>query len=132
MQYKEFKVGRKVRLFCISSMIVWTVFTIVMGIIRGLKVFLLLPVSLALINLFWFCRISRKPLFLLSENELIMNKANKRIALEKISDVIQIGKDRLNLILRDEKPVQLYVHELSLEDREILKSSIEDIIKKSN
>jgi hypothetical protein len=60
-----------------------------------------------------------------------MNKANKRIALEKISDVIQIGKDRIDLILKDEKPMQLYVHELSLEDREILESSIKDIIKKT-
>jgi hypothetical protein len=131
MPYKEFRVGRKIRLFCISSMIVWTLFTIVMGIIRGLNPFLLLPVSLALINFFWFCRTGRKPLFLLSDSELIMNKANKRIALEKISDVIQIGKDRIDLILKDEKPMQLYVHELSLEDREILESSIKDIIKKT-
>jgi hypothetical protein len=130
MSYKEFRAGRKVRLFCVSSMIVWTLFTIVMGIIRGLKLFLLLPVSLALINFFWFCRTGRKPLFLLSEDELIMNKTNKRIALEKISDVIQIGKDRLDLILKDEKPMQLHLYELSLEDREILKSSIKDIIKK--
>jgi hypothetical protein len=132
MQYKELRAGRKVRLFCISSMIVWILFTIVMGIIRGLKPFLLLPVSLALINFFWFCKTGRKPIFLLSENELILRKARKRVALEKIIDVIQIGKDRIDLIFKDKKPLQLYVHELSLEDREILKSSIEDIIKKPN
>ena len=93
---------------------------------------LLLPITLATAYSYLLYKSVQKPLFLISGNEFVITKLKKKIPAEKITGVKQIDNDRLELILKDELPVQLLLNELSREDRTVLKSSIDALIKNKN
>lgn len=131
MTYKEFKAGKRVRFFCISGAVTWVLFIVVMGFIRGWSHMLLLPITLATVYSYLLYKSIQKPLFLISGNELVITKLKKKVSAEKITGVKQVDNDRLELILKDELPVQLLLNELSREDRTVLKSSIDAMIIKN-
>ncbi len=131
MTCKKFKAGKRVRFFCISGTVTWGLFIVVMGFIRGWSFMLLLPIILATAYSYLLYKSVQEPLFLLSGNELVITKLKKKIPAEKIIGVKQVDNDRLELLLKDEFPVQLLLNELSREDRNVLKSSIDAMIIKN-
>lgn len=71
----------------------------------------------------------KKPIFIVSENEIKVFNPLKTIAVEKIEAVRPEGEGKLELILKkDELPVPLLMHELSKADRKELKLTIEKLI----
>ena len=131
MTCKEFKAGKRVRFFCISGAVTWVLFIVAMGLIRGWSPMLLLPITLAAVYSYLLYKSVQKPLFLISGHELVITKLKKKIPAEKITGIKQVDNDRIELILKDELPVWLLLNELSLEDRTVLKSSINAMIIKN-
>jgi hypothetical protein len=94
--------------------------------------FVLPPLFLAFLELLKLHKLSRKPLFIINENEIMVLNPLKKVAIGKITAIREESKNRFELILKDAIPVPLFVGELSKADRKDLKSRIENLIGTAN
>jgi len=128
MTEKIIKAGKSSKLFLISASIFLILFVVLMVFYKGLSILLVTPLVLAIFYLYRYFRLRKKPIFIVSENEIKVFNPLKTIAVEKIEAVRPEGEGKLELILKDELPVPLLMHELSTADRKELKLTIEKLI----
>ena len=121
--------GKRVQVFSGASAFVWAVFSVLMGFYRGWSPFLLLPATLAVVYSFLFIRSRRKPLFLLSDEALVLVRKGTKIPLSEIREMRDTGKDRFELLLHTREPLQVFMHEMSAEDQSSLKALLRNIIE---
>ena len=125
---KEYKAGNFSIVLVAGSVLILLLAIIIMNIKRGWSVALVPLLLLAFIGLIRFYKLSRKPQFKISEKELNVFNPPKKIDVRKIVSVKSEGKDKLEVILKDELPVPLFLKDLSSKDRRDLELTIKQII----
>ena len=82
------------------------------------------------VYLFLFLRSLKTPLFLLTEDALVLARKRFSIPLAEITDIRDAGKESLEIVLQGSNTVQVYLHELSAEDQAFLRNSLRRSIQK--
>jgi hypothetical protein len=132
METKQYKAGRVPQILIAGSIIILILFVLVISIFRGWSIFLLTALFLAFLGLLKLHKLSRKPLFIVNENEIMVLNPLKKVAIGKITAIREEGQNRLELVLKNEMPVPLFIGELSKIDRKDLKARIENLIGMAN
>jgi len=127
----EFKAGRRIIFFCIANLAVWPFFILVMSSLKGWSYMLLLPVALIFIYSYLLTNALRKPIARIYNNKLALYKKKKVLALDKMSSLKLSGKYNAEIILDDQPPMNLSVHEFSRRDREVLISFLQKTIEQN-
>ncbi|MDP1758244.1 MAG: hypothetical protein Q8K77_00420, partial [Thermodesulfovibrionales bacterium] len=101
---------------------------IIMNSKRGWSLALVPPLIVAFIGLIRFYKLSRQPQFKISEKELYIFNPPKKIEVAKIVAVKSEGKNKMELLVKDDIPIPLFLYYLSSKDRKDLESTIKQII----
>jgi hypothetical protein len=128
METKQYKAGRGSQILIAGAVIVLLLFVLVFMFFKGWSISLLPPLFLASFGILKLYKFNRKPLFIISDNEIIILNPLNKIATGKIIEIREEGKNKFELILKDTIPISLFVGELSKEDRRNLKSHVENLI----
>jgi len=92
---------------------------------------LLLPIALTFIYAYLLIRALKNPLARISDNKLTLYKMKKVVALDKMSAFKLRGKYNAEIILDDQPPMSLPLHEFSRQDREVLISFLQKTIEQN-
>jgi hypothetical protein len=130
MGQKVFKAGKFIILFQLGSSIFLILFAIALGLIRGWSSALIPPLFLAIFILIRLYIKRKKPIFLISDNEVEIFNPPRKIPTEKIAAIDYVEEKKLELILTEGMSVPLFLHDLSKADRKDLKNRIETMINR--
>lgn len=128
---RVFKAGRRIIFFCIAHLAVWPLFIIVMGSLRGWSYMLLLPAALTFIYGYLLITALKKPIARISNKTLMLYKMKKVVKLDRITSLKLTGKYNAEIILNDQPPLSLSLHEFSRRDRESLLSFMQKTIEQN-
>ena len=127
----EFKAGRRIIYFCIANLVVWPLFIIVMSSLKEWSYMLLLPFALTCVYAYLLINALKKPLARISDNMLTLYKIKKVVALDKMSSFELLGKYNAEIVLDDQPPLSLPLHEFSRQDKEVLISFLQKTIEQN-
>lgn len=125
---KEYKASKFALLSITGSVVILLLIAILMYSKRGWSALLLSPLILVFIGFIRFLKLYRQPQFKISDKELNIINPPKKIEMAKIVSVKSEGKDKLELIMKDEIPVPLFLKDLSSKDRVDLELTIKQAI----
>ena len=92
---------------------------------------LLLPAALTFIYGYLLITALKKPIARISNKTLMLYKMKKVVKLDRITSLKLTGKYNAEIILNDQPPLSLSLHEFSRRDRESLLSFMQKTIEQN-
>ena len=117
MEPKQYRAGRSAHFMYVGFIAFWLLFAAFAAMWSKKSIWYLLPAYFILLSIFKLYKLIKHPMLEISDKELIIHSPHALVPLHKIITIRSEGKKKIELIFPNRIPQQVFIGELSKEDR---------------